>query len=91
MDSPTAARSICPPSMASPLQAILDAELAAGNEVAEVTAWPPKCQLLVILREPFRRSYTMSEGVEFAEINDGHYWKSEYRYNGGMHTLACRS
>jgi len=75
--------------MASPLQAILDAELAGGNEVAEVSAWPPKCQLLVILRHPFQTSYAGSEEVEFASINDTHYWKAEYRYKGGLQTLAC--
>jgi hypothetical protein len=78
------------PSLAAPLQVILNAELAAGNEIAEASAWPPKCELLIILREPFHRPYATSGGVEFVEINDGHYWKSEYRYNNGMHTLACR-
>jgi hypothetical protein len=75
--------------MASPLQAILTAELASGNEVGEVSAWPPKCQLLVILRHPFQRSYATSEEVEFASINDSHYWKAEYRYKNGVQTLAC--
>lgn len=75
--------------MASPLQAILEAELASGNEVGEVSAWPPKCELLVILRHPFQRSYSTSEEVEFAMINDSHYWKAEYRYKDGVETLAC--
>jgi hypothetical protein len=78
------------PPLAAPLQAILDAELSAGNEVVEASSWPPKCELIVILRHPFRRAHATSEDVEFAEINDPHYWKAEYRYNGGMHTLACR-
>ncbi|WP_280151985.1 hypothetical protein [Piscinibacter sp. XHJ-5] len=77
------------PAMPSPLQAILEAELAAGNEVAEVSSWPPKCSLLVILRHPFNSKHTAAAGVEFAEINDSHYWKAEYRYNGGAQVLAC--
>jgi hypothetical protein len=76
--------------MAEPLEKILSEELAAGNAIAEVSEWPPKCQLLVILRYPFRRKYGTSEDVTFAKINDPHYWLAEYRYQGGLQTLACR-
>lgn len=78
-----------PPSMAAPLQRILDAELAAGNEVTEVSAWPPKCALLVILRRPFSQTYAEDNNVEFSETNDSHYWKAEYQFKGGLQTLAC--
>ena len=77
------------PNMAAPLQKILEAELAAGNEVKEVSSWPPKCALLVILRRPFSQAYAQNSDVEFAAINDTHYWKAEYRYKGGVQTLAC--
>lgn len=77
------------PSMVEPLQAILEAELAYGNEIREVTAWPPKCELLVILKRPFYQAYSASSEVEFAAIEDSHYWKSEYRFQGGKQTLAC--
>lgn len=39
--------------MASPLQTIHEAELLAWNRIVEVTAWPPKCELLVILAKNF--------------------------------------
>lgn len=77
------------PTMPVPLQAILEAELAAGNRIAEVSSWPPKCSLLVILQRPFASKYAAAAGVEFAELNDSHYWKAEYRYNGGAQVLAC--
>jgi hypothetical protein len=83
-------RPVALPPLAPPLQAILDAELCSGNEVVEASDWLPKCELLVILRHPFRRAYATSTSVKFVEINDPHYWKAEYRYNGGMHTLACK-
>jgi len=77
------------PSLVEPLRAILEAELANGNEIREVTAWPPKCELLIILRLPFHQAYLSSSEIEFAAIDDSHYWKSEYRFQGGKQTLAC--
>jgi hypothetical protein len=75
--------------MAASLQAILDAELVAGNVVAEVSDWPPKCELFVLLRRPFARRYAADGGLQFAEVNDSHYWKAEYRFDGGVQVLAC--
>jgi len=72
------------------LRGILDAELEQGNEVAEVGEWGPTCRLLVLLRRPFARSYLLPPGVEFASVNDPHYWKDEYRYRGGIQTLGCK-
>ena len=77
------------PKMATPLQAILEKELASGNTISEVSAWPPKCSLLVILRRPFSGGHPGHPDVEYAEINDSHYWKAEYRYKGGIEALAC--
>jgi hypothetical protein len=71
------------------LQGILDAELARGNEMVEVTNWPPICSLLIILRRPFSANYLPLPDVEFASINDRHYWKDEYRFKGGTQTVAC--
>lgn len=76
--------------MAAPLEQILSAELDAGNAIAEISAWPPRCHLLVILKYPFRGKYATSEDVQFETINDPHYWLAEYRYQGGIQTLACR-
>ena len=77
------------PKMAEPLQRILDAELAKGNEIVEVADWPPKCRLLVILRSRFHDDYLPLAEVEYAEINDPHYWQAEYDFRGGQQTLAC--
>ncbi len=77
------------PHMAAPLQGILEAELAFGNTIAQVSDWPPKCQLLVILRSPFHRDYLPLHEIEFATIDDPHYWKAEYNYKEGQQTLAC--
>lgn len=76
--------------MALPLQTILDAELVAGNRIVEVTAWPPKCELLVILARNFLSKSTLAADVSFHEIDDSHYWKAEFRYKGGVQVLACR-
>ena len=78
------------PTMAAPLQQILEAEIKAGNFVAEVSAWPPKCTLLVILGRSFITKRERSPDVTFHEINDTYYWKAEYRYQDGTETLACK-
>ena len=72
------------------LQCILDAELVAGNSIAEVSSWPPKCSLLIILKHPFHCSHLLPDDVEYFEINDPHYWKSEFRYKDGWQIIACR-
>jgi len=77
------------PQMAAPLQRILEAELARGNTIAEVSAWPPKCRLLVLLKRPFFTRYETPGEIEYAKIDDPHYWRSEYRFNGGEEVLAC--
>ena len=77
------------PQMAAPLQRILESEVARGNTIAEVSAWPPKCRLLVLLKKPFFTRYETPGEIEYASIDDRHYWKSEYRFNGGEEVLAC--
>jgi hypothetical protein len=74
--------------MAPPLQAILEAELARGNRIAEVGDWPPHCRLLIVLAQPFHAIYPLAKGMEFREIGDPHYWKAEYTLAGEC--LACR-
>lgn len=75
--------------LAAPLRAILEAELARGNVIDEVSDWPPHCELIIILRRPFAMAYPTEAGVEFTAIEDRHYWKSEYNLDGGRQTLAC--
>lgn len=78
------------PAMAAPLQRLLDAELQAGNRIAEVSSWPPKCRLLIILEHRFRNVEIALSDVTFHELHDPHYWRAEYRYGGGIEVLACR-
>ncbi|RYG37843.1 MAG: hypothetical protein EON93_02985 [Burkholderiales bacterium] len=77
------------PQMTASLQRILESELARGNTIAEVSAWLPKCRLLVLLKKPFFTRYKTPGEIEYASIDDRHYWKSEYRFNGGEEVLAC--
>lgn len=77
------------PRMAPPLQAILMSELSRGNSILSVGDWPPNCRLFVMLARPFRKKYAISGDVEYAVVNDRHYWKAEYRYRNGEECLAC--
>jgi hypothetical protein len=79
------------PKMAAPLQRLLDAEIRAGNRIAEVSSWPPKCKLLVILEHRFRTNDAVPSCVSFQELRSPHYWNAEYRYEGGVEVLACKS
>jgi hypothetical protein len=78
------------PTMAAPLQHLLEAEIRAGNRIAEVSSWPPKCRLLVILEHRFRTDAGVPTDVTFQELSSPHYWHAEYRYDGGTEVLACR-
>ena len=78
-----------PAALAAPLRVILDAELARGNVIDEVADWPPRCELLVILRRPFAARYAAGPGMVYTVIEDRHYWKSEYSMDGGRQALAC--
>ena len=69
------------------LNEILEGELALGNTISEVSSWPPKCQKLVILAQPFHKVYRR-DGVSAFETADRHYWAFEYSHRD--ETLACR-
>jgi hypothetical protein len=71
------------------LAALLAEELASGNRIAEVSDWPPECRKLVILEYRFSRVHDVT-ALEFREVNDPHYWFSEYVADGGAEVLACR-
>ena len=62
------------------LRAILDAELAAGNEVAETGGgWPDPDSVFVRLRDPFRtKPSPLPPNVVYTEPNDPHWWKADY-------------
>jgi hypothetical protein len=77
------------PPLAPPLQAILNMELAAGNSVQEISAWPPTCELLIILRRKFGQDYPLASTVTYRVLNDHHYWYAEYSFAAGQQLLAC--
>lgn len=70
------------------LKTILDAELAAGNEViATFEGWGR----IVMLAQPFRAAHAIDgKRVTFVEVNDPHYWKSQYSVKELDQHLACR-
>lgn len=71
------------------LRRILDAERAAGNEVAESSLdWPEPGSVLVRLKHPFRMAHEVPAGVTYAEPKDPHWWKAEYSAGSPRHVLA---
>jgi len=72
------------------LRTILDAELAAGNEVLETGGgWPDPDSVFVRLRDPFRTKPSLPDGVVYTEPNDPHWWKADYSSSSPRHVLAC--
>lgn len=70
------------------LRTILDAELAAGNKVATtLVAWG----MIVMLEQRFLVPHQI-EGtrVSFLDVNDPHYWKSQYSVKELDQHVACR-
>jgi hypothetical protein len=72
------------------LRTLLDAELAAGNEIAETGGgWPDTDSVFVRLRHPFRaRPASLPAGVTYQELNDPHWWKAEYASASPRHLLV---
>lgn len=73
------------------LRALLQAELAAGNEIAESGAgWPEPDSLFVRLKHPFRVAPAgLPAGIRYARIDDPHWWEAEYSSESPRHILAC--
>lgn len=70
------------------LRTILDAELAAGNKVqTTLVAWG----MIVMLEQHFRVPHLI-EGtrVSFLDVNDPHYWKSQYSVKELDQHVACK-
>lgn len=69
------------------LRAIVAAELAAGNSIAECwSGWG----FGVLLHKPFLRKHATSEHICFRPINDPHYWQAEYACDALQQLVACR-
>jgi len=73
------------------LRPILEAELAAGNAIAETgDGWPDRDSVFIRLRDPFRTAKgPLPVGVEYVEANDAHWWKAEYHTTSPRHLLVC--
>jgi RimJ/RimL family protein N-acetyltransferase len=73
------------------LRAILDAELAAGNEVLETgSGFPDPESVFVRLRHPFRtRPSPLPDGLVYSEPNDPHWWMADYSSRSPRHILSC--
>ena len=73
------------------LRSILDAELAAGNDVAETGGgWPDPDSVFVRLVSPFRtRPEPLPTDLVYTEPNDPHWWKADYSSRSPRHILAC--
>ena len=72
------------------LRQILEAELAAGNRIAETSRdWPVALNLW--LAHPFRaRTIAVPAEVRFRQVDDPHWWLAEYECQQHHHLLACR-
>lgn len=73
------------------LREILFNELAAKNEIFETWKGWPYNGIVICLWYPFKtKTQFQSDKIVFREVNDIHYWKSEYHdlISGDM--LVCK-
>ena len=77
--------------LSSEMKKILDAELAAGNEIQQThKGWSSPDHICVFLKYPFRASVEYDESkVKYTDIDDRHYWKAEYDDMSSSQTIAC--
>ncbi len=78
--------------LSAPLYEILMNELDLGNKIYETSVGPlfVKHGLFILLEKPFLTAIkTDICGIKFREVNDPHYWKSEYHDEKLHHVLAC--
>ena len=76
--------------LSSSLKEILNAELTLGNNVIETSiGWLKIKSLIIFLEKPFHEIYNIPN-IEFTELSDPHYWKSQYCDCQNEQILACR-
>lgn len=82
-----------PENFAPPLVTLLRAELAAGNEIAEVgPSMADPHATMVLLSHRFRAAPAQPPAeVAFRVINDPHWWYAEYVHTASKDCLACRA
>ena len=72
------------------LKNILEAELAAGNEIDETLCGWPCGGLCIALKKPFLTPIQRNlADVVFSNINDPHYWKADYTDKALNQMLIC--
>ena len=78
------------PVLCPELDALLQAELTAGNTIRDTGPAPGSDGTLVLLAHTFRAHHqALSPEINLVAINDPHWWKSEYRCKLHPHVLAC--
>ncbi|WP_300753690.1 hypothetical protein [uncultured Brachyspira sp.] len=72
------------------LEKILYSELKAGNKIREISVggFGDEDHLFIFLSRPFTSKIEVYT-VKYTEINDPHYWKSEYTDLLNKQTIAC--
>lgn len=79
-------------SLNGPLNAVLIAELTAGNTISTSWrgGWPNENVTAIVLAQPFLTPirHNLPE-VTFHNINDPHYWKAEYYDSRHNEMLIC--
>ncbi|EKV56431.1 hypothetical protein [Brachyspira hampsonii] len=72
------------------LKKILYSELEAGNKIRKISVggFNDKEHLFILLDKPFTSKIEIYN-VKYTEINDPHYWKSEYTDLLNKQTIAC--
>ena len=79
-------------SLCEELRRILLSELEAGNRVVDIgPGMMREDAVVVVLEKPFLSSPVYdSAAVEYADVNDPHWWKAEFSCKLHGHRLACR-
>jgi hypothetical protein len=91
-ESPEPQTATVPKEFERELRNILEAELRAGNTVAEVrTGGPLTDAVVVILSRPFLTSKAPpTKNLRYHTVNTPGWWSAEYTTAVPPHTLACR-
>lgn len=72
------------------LSRIVQEEIKRGNRVVETAkGWPETRTVMVFLEKPFSGDYSHLK-LTFRDVDDPHYWKSEYFDEQTGHVLACK-
>ncbi|MFP8967413.1 hypothetical protein ACKC9G_12595 [Pokkaliibacter sp. CJK22405] len=71
------------------LNLILAYELALGNQIIEQLAWPPHCDVLIVLARRFGKRHD-AIGLRYLCLNDPQDWHTQYQTHDGRESLVCR-